>query len=66
METADAVAEYSERRPHGQAWRVCQNGCVTYAGSRDDVMKLHAAKLKALAEVESLLKTAADASNSGK
>lgn len=66
METADTAAEYSERRPRGQAWRVCQSGSVTYADSRDAALRSHKAKLAALAEAESLLRAAAVASNSGK
>ena len=66
MDTADTAAEYSERRPRGQAWRVCQSGSVTYADSRDAALKSHKAKLAALAEAESLLRAAAIASNSGK
>ncbi len=66
MDTADTAAEYSERRPRGQAWRVCQSGSVTYADSRDAALRSHKAKLAALAEAESLLRAAAIASNSGK
>ena len=59
MESADITAEYSNRRPHTQAWRVCHGGHVTYAADPDTALRLHQIKLKTLAEMDKLLCQAA-------
>ena len=59
METADITAEYSNRRPHEQAWRVFYGGHVTYAADPDTALRLHRIKLKTFAETDKLLCQAA-------
>ncbi len=54
-EQTKMIAEYSERRPLNQAWKVRSDGHVTYAESEERALSLHRRKLDALACINEII-----------
>ncbi|MCI8388430.1 MAG: hypothetical protein HFE63_08220 [Clostridiales bacterium] len=51
----EIFADYSSRRPKGQAWKVSLDGHTTYAETREKAIQLHSDKVKTFGRMNSIL-----------